>query len=151
MRVIAVSGGIATGKSTVRGMLSESGVTCLDMDEIGRELLLPGGWCYGSVVEHFGDGILEDKGVGSERAIDRTKLTERIFSNPAERRALGAIMNMPVTLMLLWRLFVLCLWRCSLVAVEMPLLFEFVPTIFTLVGPFHMTQGCRIHCGCEFL
>eukprot|EP01094_Clydonella_sp_ATCC50884_P023068 TRINITY_DN5434_c0_g1_i1.p1 TRINITY_DN5434_c0_g1~~TRINITY_DN5434_c0_g1_i1.p1 ORF type:complete len:245 (+),score=82.74 TRINITY_DN5434_c0_g1_i1:198-932(+) len=128
MRLVVISGSIGCGKSTVRHMMREKGVECVDMDEIGRAALQPGGACYAAVRKHFGESILDESDVQAGVAvphIDRTKLTERMFANPADRRKIGGIMDSHVTLKMLKTLLALALRGVPMVLLEMPLLFEF--------------------------
>jgi dephospho-CoA kinase len=88
MMRVALTGGIASGKTTVCGMLEEHGCQILDADKIAHELILPGNVCYQPVVESFGHDILEPDG-----RIDRFKLGARVFKNPAELTRLNAIIH----------------------------------------------------------
>ena len=66
VHVIGLTGGIASGKSTVSAMLVENGAALLDADLLGHRTYQPGGSAYGAVVERFGRDILSD-----DRTIDR--------------------------------------------------------------------------------
>jgi dephospho-CoA kinase len=83
VKIIGLTGGIGTGKSTVGGFLAELGATVLDLDKIGHEVLMPEGGAYGPVVDAFGKGILTRGG-----EIDRAKLGEIVFK---DRRALSRL------------------------------------------------------------
>lgn len=85
MRIFGLTGGIASGKSTVSTMLRELGAHVLDADVIAREVVAPGTPGLAAIVEHFGDVLAPD---GS---LDRKALGERIFGSQAERAALEAI------------------------------------------------------------
>jgi dephospho-CoA kinase len=67
-------------------MLSEAGIPVLDADRISREVTAPGGRAYNAVVQAFGKGIVRDDG-----SIDRKRLGEIVFSDPASRERLEAI------------------------------------------------------------
>ncbi len=88
MMRVALTGGIASGKSTVCGMLEENGCQILDADKIAHELILPGNPCYQPVVEAFGRDILAPDG-----RIDRSKLGRRVFKRPAELARLNEIIH----------------------------------------------------------
>ena len=79
-RIIGLTGGIASGKSTVTSYLREKGYPVIDADRVVHDLQAPGGALYRVLVEHFGREILDKSGV-----LDRAVLGQRIFSNPSER------------------------------------------------------------------
>jgi len=81
-----LTGNIGSGKSTVAAMLREAGIPVLDADRISREVTAPGGRAYDAVVQAFGKGIVRDNG-----SIDRKRLGEIVFSDPASRERLEAI------------------------------------------------------------
>jgi dephospho-CoA kinase len=86
MRVFGLTGNIGSGKSTVAAMLREAGIPVLDADRISREVTAPGGRAYDAVVEAFGREILRDDG-----SIDRRRLGEIVFADPASRARLERI------------------------------------------------------------
>jgi len=86
MRVFGLTGNIGSGKSTVAAMLREAGIPVLDADRISREVTAPGGRAYDAVVQVFGRGIVRDDG-----SIDRKRLGEIVFSDPASRERLERI------------------------------------------------------------
>jgi len=86
MRVFGLTGNIGSGKSTVAAMLREAGIPVLDADRISREVTAPGGRAYDAVVHAFGGGIVLDDGT-----IDRKRLGEIVFSDPAARERLERI------------------------------------------------------------
>jgi dephospho-CoA kinase len=83
---IGLTGGIASGKSTVAAALRDAGAAVVDADRIAREVVAPGGPAYDDVVRAFGPGI-----VGSGGAIDRKALGARIFHDAEARRRLNAL------------------------------------------------------------
>jgi dephospho-CoA kinase len=85
---IAVTGGIACGKSLVGSMLAEDGVAVCEADEIARRLMRPGAPVFDAVVQAFGRGILAADGT-----IDREILGRRVFSDAAERTRLNALVH----------------------------------------------------------
>lgn len=84
--VVGLTGGIASGKTTVSGLLSSRGAYIIDADSIGHQVLLPGGEAYPDVVAAFGTEILDADG-----AISRPKLGAIVFSDPAKLDALNGI------------------------------------------------------------
>ncbi|KOP67036.1 dephospho-CoA kinase [Bacillus sp. FJAT-18019] len=83
---IGLTGGIATGKSTVSSMLAMKGALLVDADVIAREVMLPGHPVLDKVTEHFGQAILLEDGT-----LNRKKLGELIFHNPEQREVLNGI------------------------------------------------------------
>lgn len=88
MRLIGLTGGIASGKSTAAKILGALGLPVLDTDEVVHRLLEPGGAAYPRVVETFGPEILDGKG-----RIDRGRLGNKVFADPEARRRLEAIVH----------------------------------------------------------
>ena len=86
-KLIGLTGGIASGKSTVSGMLRELGVDVIDADGIAREVVEPGTPGLSEVSRRF-PGVL-----GADGRLDRAKLGARIFFDPQERAALNALLH----------------------------------------------------------
>ena len=84
--VVGLTGGIASGKTTVSGMLAARGAFIIDADSVGHQVLLPDGEAYPEVVATFGTEILEEDGT-----ISRPKLGALVFSDPARLKSLNAI------------------------------------------------------------
>ena len=87
MRVIGLTGGIASGKSTVSRMLRDLGAHVLDADIISREVVEPGTPGLEAVARRF-PGVLTPEG-----RLDRARLGERVFGHSEERAALNAILH----------------------------------------------------------
>ena len=88
MKVIGLTGGIGSGKSTVSQFLAELGAVILDADEIGHEAFKPDTEIWRQVVAAFGRQILTPDG-----NIDRKKLGNIVFSNPESLSRLNQIMH----------------------------------------------------------
>lgn len=88
MREVALTGGIATGKSYVRSRFEALGVPTIDSDVLAREVVAPGTPGLEAVVRAFGPDILDASGT-----LDRKRLGAIVFSDPAKRRALEAIIH----------------------------------------------------------
>ena len=73
-RIIGLTGGIASGKSTVTSYLKEKGYPVIDADQVVHDLQVPGGALYRVLVDHFGREILDASG-----ELDRVALGQRIF------------------------------------------------------------------------
>lgn len=78
---VGLTGGIASGKSTVANLFADLGVTIVDTDVIAREVVAPGSPLLPKIAEHFGRDVLAADG-----SLDRRALRERIFADPAERQ-----------------------------------------------------------------
>jgi dephospho-CoA kinase len=88
MPSFGLTGGIASGKSAVAAMFRALGAKVIDADELGHELLCSGNRTHDEVVNRFGRAILDAEG-----EIDRRRLGEIVFADPAERSALNAIIH----------------------------------------------------------
>ena len=88
MIVIGLTGGIASGKSTVSNMLAELGAQVINADNIGHDLYNPGTETWGEIVSQFGKDILL-----TDNTIDRRKLGEIVFRNPLALQQLNGIMH----------------------------------------------------------
>ncbi len=86
--IIGLTGGIASGKSTVSNILIDLGIVVIDADKIAREVVKPNEEAYIQIVKHFGNSILEPDG-----AIARKKLGAIIFNDPKERECLNEIVH----------------------------------------------------------
>ncbi len=83
---VALTGGIASGKSAVAALFTAHGVPVVDSDVIAREVVAPGSPALEAIRRRFGDGVLQADG-----SLDRRALREQVFANPAARRDLEAI------------------------------------------------------------
>jgi dephospho-CoA kinase len=86
MRLVGLTGGIGSGKSTVSSLLAERGAIIVDADVIARDIVAPTGVAYQAVVDRFGPDV-----VGSDGAIDRAYLADVVFRDDAARKDLEAI------------------------------------------------------------
>lgn len=88
MLKVGLTGGIASGKSTVASLLRDRDCQVLELDPLGHELLEPGQSAYDEVVREFGKDIL-----GPGDKVDRAKLGAIVFSDPAKRERLNQILH----------------------------------------------------------
>lgn len=88
MRRIGLTGGIASGKSTVADMFAALGVPVIDTDVIAREIVAPGQPALAEIVAAFGDDLL-----GPDGSLDRRALRARVFADPADRHRLEGILH----------------------------------------------------------
>ncbi|MDN5311160.1 MAG: dephospho-CoA kinase [Thermoanaerobacteraceae bacterium] len=86
MKVIGLTGGIASGKSTISMLLKNRGAVIIDADKIAREIMTPGKPVWHAVIGHFGRGILLDG-----KNIDRKKLGRIVFSDQKLLETLNSI------------------------------------------------------------
>jgi dephospho-CoA kinase len=88
MLVVGLTGGIAAGKSTATAFFRQRGVPVIDADEVARDVVAAGTPGLAAVVAAFGSQILQADGT-----LDRRRLRERVFADPAERQRLEAILH----------------------------------------------------------
>jgi len=88
MRVTGLCGGIGAGKSTVAELFASHGALIIDVDQLGRKVIEPGGRAFDGVVELFGPDILNDE---SPPAIDRGRLATIVFADPADLARLETV------------------------------------------------------------
>jgi dephospho-CoA kinase len=84
--LVGLTGGIATGKSTVNGLLAGPDVRVVDADALAREVVEPGQPAHAQIVAEFGESVLR-----ADRGLDRARLGEIVFPDPAKRKRLEAI------------------------------------------------------------
>jgi len=120
MIVAGLTGGIATGKSTVAAIFEEAGARLIDADRIARDAVRKGAPAYHDTVAHFGEAVLQGDG-----EIDRKRLAAVIFNDPAEQRSLERIVHPQVKQEITRRLDrIRRETPDALVIVDVPLLFE---------------------------
>jgi dephospho-CoA kinase len=85
---VGLTGGIASGKTTVARLFAARGVTVIDTDEIARDVVGPGSAVLARVVEAFGPEVLNPDGT-----LDRRRMRELVFADPARRAQLEAILH----------------------------------------------------------
>lgn len=86
--VAGLTGGIASGKSTVSAMLAEAGIPVIDADRLAREVVEPGQPAYREVVAAFGPSVVDPDG-----RLDRRHLGDLVFADPAARARLESIVH----------------------------------------------------------
>ncbi|MGI1691509.1 dephospho-CoA kinase [Thermoanaerobacter uzonensis] len=86
MQVIGLTGGIASGKSTVSKLLKKMGAVVIDADIVSREIMVKGTEAYNKIVEYFGKEILKEDG-----EIDRKKLGNIVFADRRKLKKLNEI------------------------------------------------------------
>lgn len=120
MLTIGLTGGIATGKSTVAEILrKEHGQAVLDADQVAREVVQPGQPAYEAILEGFGPSVF-----GVDGTLDRTSLRNLIARDAEARKRLEAITHPRILTAILQRLSALAADECPIAFVEAALLVE---------------------------
>lgn len=119
MKLIGLTGGIATGKSTVASMLRELGAKIIDADELARQVVQPGQEAWQDIVSTFGAEILRE-----DRTINREKLRKLVFQNETARQRLESITHPRIRALAEQRIQKLAAEGAEVIVYEAPLLFE---------------------------
>jgi dephospho-CoA kinase len=119
MRLIGVTGGIATGKSTVDRMLADHGAIVIEADELAREAVRPGEPTLDEVATRFGSDVIRPDGT-----LDRGRVGEIVFADAEARRDLERITHPRIMELMQERIAAALAGPARLVAVDIPLLFE---------------------------
>jgi dephospho-CoA kinase len=118
MKRIALTGGIATGKSHVLAVFKALGVPTIDADVLAHEVVAPGSAGLAAVVSRFGPDVLDGHG-----GVDRRKLAAIVFADPAARRDLEAIVH-PTVVAAIEQWFASLDPSTPFAIADIPLLFE---------------------------
>ncbi|MEI6308301.1 MAG: dephospho-CoA kinase [bacterium] len=118
MKVIGLTGGIASGKSSVASLLRAFGADVLDSDAIVHDLLRRGKRTQEEIRRLFGDRVMQGE------MVDRTALGRLVFADPAKRRQLEALIHPQVKRILTRQLHALAQDEKPVVFIEVPLLYE---------------------------
>jgi dephospho-CoA kinase len=121
MPTVGITGGVATGKSTVAALFRDLGAVVLSADEIAREVLAPGTPALEEVVHRFGSEMLHPDGT-----LNRARLGTLIFANPEARHALEAITHPRILALMKERLQAATEKHGpkAIIVAEVPLLYE---------------------------
>jgi len=117
--IVALTGNVAAGKSTVAALFRHWGAAVLDADQVVRELQRPGTPVYHRIVERFGPGI-----VGAHGELDRPALRRLILADPAARADLNAIVHPAVRAQREGLVAAARAGGARIVVADIPLLFE---------------------------
>ena len=118
LRVFGLTGGLGSGKSTVAARLRHRGVPVVDADALAREVVAPASPGLAEVVAAFGAGVLRDGG------LDRARVADIVFGDPAARQRLEAITHPRIQALRDARFAELAAAGEPLACYEVPLLFE---------------------------
>ncbi|EXB40835.1 Dephospho-CoA kinase domain-containing protein [Morus notabilis] len=119
MRIVGLTGGIASGKSTVSGLFKAHGVPVVDADIVARDVLKKGTGGWKKVVATFGEEILQADG-----EVDRPKLGQIVFSDPGKRQLLNRLLAPYISSGIFWQIFKLWMKGSKVIVLDIPLLFE---------------------------
>lgn len=119
MKVLGLTGGIGMGKTTAARLLRERGVPVVDTDDLARQVVEPGQPALATIQAEFGPQVIAPDGT-----LRRDEMARLVFSDPAARQRLEAILHPPIRA--LWRARMEA-WKAEgkpLAVVVIPLLFE---------------------------
>ena len=119
MKLIGLTGGIASGKSTVSAILRRLGAQVIDADALAREVVEPHRPAWNEIVQTFGNKVLQ-----ADNTLDRKKLRKTVFDNPEARKQLEAITHPKIRKLAQQKIKDYASSGASLVVYEAPLLFE---------------------------
>ena len=119
MKVVGLTGGIASGKSTVAAILRRLGAAVIDADQLAREAVMPEQPAWKEIVARFGPEILQE-----DNSLDRKKLRGLIFGNTVLRKEVEAIIHPRVRELAEDRIRDFGANGAEIVVYEVPLLFE---------------------------
>lgn len=119
MFIVAVTGGIATGKSTVTKVFERHGIPIIDADKIAREIVEPGQPCWQKIRSTFGDEVLLPT-----KELNRAVLGKIIFENKELRGKLNQITHPTIHRTIFWRVFKHFMSGHAYIVLDLPLLFE---------------------------
>ena len=119
VKLIGLTGGIASGKTTVAKILEHLGAAVVDADALSREVVEPGRAAWKEIVETFGADVLQP-----DQTLDRQKLRATIFNNPVARKKLESIIHPRVRALAEERIQQHAAAGYEVVVYEVPLLFE---------------------------
>ncbi|XAR61312.1 Dephospho-CoA kinase [Bertholletia excelsa] len=119
MRIVGLTGGIASGKSTVSNLFKAHGIPVVDADLVARDVLKKGTGGWKKVVAAFGEDILQENG-----EVDRPKLGSIVFSDPDKRHLLNRLLAPYISSGILWEIMKLWMKGHKVIVLDIPLLFE---------------------------
>ena len=119
MKLVGLTGGIASGKSTVAKILQSLGAAIVNADDLAREVVEPGHEAWKEIVAAFGADILQ-----SDQTLDRQKLRTLIFNQPEARKRLESIIHPRVRALAEERIRDYAAAGYPVAIYEVPLLFE---------------------------
>ncbi len=119
MKLVGLTGGIASGKSTVAKILEQLGAAVINADALSREVVEPGKDAWKEIIDAFGAGVLQP-----DQTLDRQKLRTVIFNDSDGRKKLEAIIHPRVRALAEEKIREHAVAGYSIIVYEVPLLFE---------------------------
>jgi len=119
VKIVGLTGGIASGKSSVAAILKKLGAAVINADELSREVVQPGQKGWREIVDAFGSDILQ-----ADQSLDRRKLRKIAFDDAQARKKLEAIIHPQVRALAEQRIQEYAAAGFAIVVYEVPLLFE---------------------------
>ena len=119
MKLVGLTGGIASGKSTVAKILERLGAAVINADALSREVVEPGKDAWKEIIDAFGAGVLQP-----DQSLDRQKLRTVIFNDSDGRKKLEAIIHPRVRALAEEKIREHAVAGYSIIVYEVPLLFE---------------------------
>ncbi|KAK4559142.1 hypothetical protein RGQ29_008404 [Quercus rubra] len=119
MRIVGLTGGISSGKSTVSNLFKSHGVPVVDADLVARDVLKKGSGGWKKVVAAFGEEVLQANG-----EVDRAQLGQIVFSDPAKRQILNRLLAPYISSGIFWEIAKLWMRGFKVIVLDIPLLFE---------------------------
>jgi dephospho-CoA kinase len=119
VKLVGLTGGIASGKSTVAAILRRLGAAIINADDLSREVVQPEQDAWKEILDTFGADILQE-----DKTLDRRKLRKIVFDFPEARKKLETITHPRVRALAEKRISELARAGSSIIVYEVPLLFE---------------------------
>jgi dephospho-CoA kinase len=119
VKLVGLTGGIASGKSTVAAILRRLGAAIINADDLSREVVQPEQDAWKEIIDAFGPDILQE-----DKTLDRRKLRKIVFDYPEARKKLETIIHPRVRALAERRISELAAAGSSIIVYEVPLLFE---------------------------
>ncbi|KAL5859085.1 hypothetical protein ACOSQ3_000381 [Xanthoceras sorbifolium] len=119
MRIVGLTGGISSGKSTVSNLFKANDIPVVDADLVARDVLKKGTGGWKKVVATFGEDILLANG-----EVDRSKLGQIVFSDPAKRQLLNRLLAPYISSGIFMEILKLWIKGFKVIVLDVPLLFE---------------------------
>jgi dephospho-CoA kinase len=119
VKLVGLTGGIASGKSAVAAILRRLGAAIINADDLSREVVQPEQDAWKEIIDAFGPNILHE-----DKTLARRKLRQIVFENPEARRKLEAIIHPRVRALAERKISELAAAGTSIIVYEVPLLFE---------------------------
>jgi dephospho-CoA kinase len=119
MLIVGLTGGIASGKSTISAFYQQKGIPVIDADILARQVVEPGRRAYKKIIKEFGEQVKNQDGT-----LNREKLGSIIFQDAAKRRLLNQCTHPFIRLETIWLLVKYWIQGEKLVVLDFPLLYE---------------------------